>query len=82
MYTNTKAKVLSPDDETDIFDIIAGVLQGDILAPFLFIIVLDYVMRQAVDGREEELGFTFKNRRSRRVKPEMTTDLDFADDIA
>ena len=37
---------------------------------------------QAIDGQEEELGFTLKNRRSRRVKPEMITDLDFEDDIA
>ena len=51
------------------------------MAPFLFIIVLDYAMRQTIDGQEEELGFTLKNRRSRRVIPEMITDLDFADDI-
>ena len=63
------------------FDIINGVLQGDTYAPFLFI-VLDCATRQAIDGREEELGFTPKNRRSRRVKPEMITDLDFVDDIA
>ena len=35
MYTNTKAKVISPDGETDMFQITAGVLQGDTLAPFL-----------------------------------------------
>ena len=38
-------------------------------------------MRQTIDGQEEELGFTLKNRRSRRVIPEMITDLDFVDDI-
>ena len=48
----------------------------------LYYCMLDYAMRQAIDGRQEELGFTLKNRRSRRVKPEMTTDLDFVDDIA
>lgn len=58
MYTNTKAKVLSPDGETEMFDITTGVLQGDTLAPFLFIIVLDYAMRKAMAGKEEELGFT------------------------
>jgi len=41
-YTDTKAKVISPDGVTDVFDITAGVLQGDTLAPFLFVIVLDY----------------------------------------
>ena len=53
MYTNTKAKVVSPDGETELFDITAGVLQGDTLAPFLFVIVLDYAMRKATDGKEE-----------------------------
>ena len=47
MYTNTMAKVVSPDGETDMFEIAAGVLQGDTLAPFLFIIVLDYALRKA-----------------------------------
>ena len=31
--------------DTDFFGIIAGVLQGDTLEPFLFIISLDYVQR-------------------------------------
>ena len=33
MYSNTSAKVISPDGETDTFTIRAGVLQGDNLAP-------------------------------------------------
>ena len=53
MYTNTKTKVISPDGETDMFDITAGVLQGDTLAPFLFVIVLDYALRKAMCGKEE-----------------------------
>ena len=47
MYTNTRAKVLSPDGDTDEFEILAGVLQGDTLAPFLFTIALDYALRIA-----------------------------------
>lgn len=42
LYMNTKAKALSPDGETELFEILAGVLQGDTLAPYLFIIVLDH----------------------------------------
>ena len=38
LYRNTKVKVRSPDGDTDYFDIVAGVLQGDTLAPYLFII--------------------------------------------
>ena len=81
-YRNTRAKVISPDGDTELFDILAGVLQGDTLAPYLFIIILDYCLRIAISGREEELGFTIKPRQSRRIGPKKVTDLDFADDIA
>ena len=80
-YTNTRAKVKTPDGETEEFDILAGVLQGDTLAPFLFVIVLDYAMRQAIGGQERDLGFTINPRKSRRAPAETITDLDFADDI-
>ena len=52
------------------FLITTGVLQGDTLAPFLFIIVLDYVLQntEATTGLQ-----THPN--------EMLPDLDFADDI-
>ena len=36
-YHNTKAKVTTPDGDTDEFEILAGVLQGDTLAPYLII---------------------------------------------
>ena len=32
LYRNMKVKVHSPDGETDYFDIVVGVLQGDTLA--------------------------------------------------
>ena len=63
MYEGTKAKVLSPDGETELFEILAGVLQGDTLAPYLFAIVIDYCMLQAVKGNEEQLGITIERRR-------------------
>ena len=67
LYEDTKAKVLTPDGETDLFEIKAGVLQGDTLAPYLFIIALDYSLRKAINGNEEKLGFRLKKRQSRRV---------------
>jgi len=57
-------------------------LQGDTLAPFLFVIVLDYALRKATDGREEELGLQTKQRKSKRCPAIYITDLDFANDIA
>jgi hypothetical protein len=53
IYTNTKARVIMTDGVTQMFYITVGVLQGDTLAPFLFIIVLDHAMRQATLGRVE-----------------------------
>ena len=47
LYRNTKVKVRSPDGDTEYFDIVAGVLQGDTLAPYLFIICLDYVLKRS-----------------------------------
>ena len=78
IYTNTKAKVMSPGGETDVFEIMMGVLQGDTLAPFLFVIVLDYSVRKAINGREQELGTP---RNSSRISAKMQTDLDIANDI-
>ena len=53
LYKNTKVKVRSPDGDTEYFDIVAGVLQGDTLAPYLFIICLDYVLRTSIDKIKE-----------------------------
>ena len=49
LYRNTKVKVRSPDGDTDYFNIVAGVLQGDTFAPCLSIICLDYVLRTSFD---------------------------------
>ena len=59
LYKNTKVKVRSPDGDTDFFDIVTSVLQGDALAPYLFIICQDYVLRMSVDLMKEN-GFTLK----------------------
>ena len=56
LYRNTKVKVGSPDGDTDYFDIVAGVLQGDTLTPYLFIICLLYVRRTSIDLRKEAEG--------------------------
>ena len=65
LYRNTTVKVRSPDGDTEYFDIVAGVLQGDTLAPYLFIICLDYVLRTSIDKIREN-GFELTKKRSRR----------------
>ena len=81
LYRNTKVKVRSPDGDTEYFDIVAGVLQGDTLAPYLFIICLDYVLRTSIDKIKEN-GFELTKKRSRRYPATTITDANYADDIA
>ena len=81
LYRNTKVKVRSPDGDTEYFDIVAGVLQGDTLAPYLFIICLDYVLRTSIDKIREN-GFDLTKKRSGRYPAKTITDAEYADDIA
>ena len=81
LYRNNKVKVRSPDGDTNYFDIVAGVLQGDTLATYLFIIYLDYMLRTSIDKIKENV-FELKKKRSRRYPAKTITDTDYTDDIA
>ena len=76
LYRNTQVKVQSPDGNTEYFDIVAGILQGDTLAPYLFIICLDYVLRTLIDKIREN-GFELTKKRSRRYPAKTITDADY-----
>ena len=59
------------------FNIVAGILQGDTLTPYLFIICLDYVLRKLIDKiKENSLKLTKK--RSRRYPAKTITDTNYA----
>ena len=81
LYRNIKVKVRSSDGDTDYFDIVADVLQGDTLAPYCFIICLDYVLRASIDKMKDN-DFKLTKERSRRYPAQIITDADYADDIA
>ena len=81
LYRNTKVKLRSPFEVIDYFDFAAGVLQGNTLAPYLFTICLDYVLRTSIDKIKEN-GFKQTKKRSRRYPAKTITDADYADDIA
>ena len=81
LYRNTKVKVRSPDGDTEYFDIVVGVQQGDMLAPYLFIIYLDYVLRTSIDNIRGN-SFVLTKKRSRRYPAKTIIDADYADDIA
>ena len=81
LYRNTKVKVCSPDGETDYFEIVADVLRGDTLAPYLFIICLDYILRMSIDKMKDN-GFKLTKERSKRYPAQTITNVDYTDDIA
>ena len=74
-------KVRSPDGDTEYFDIVAGVLQGDTLAPYLFIICLDYVLRTSIDKIWEN-GFELTKKKRKRYPAKTIRDADYADELA
>ena len=50
LYKDTEAQVITPDGDTEFFKILVGVLQGDTLAPFLFIIALEKLLEKHTPG--------------------------------
>ena len=49
------AKVVTKDVNTNFFPIVVEVQQGDKLVPYLFIIILDYIMRRTV-AKDDHFG--------------------------
>ena len=80
LYRTTKVKVRYPDEDTDDFDMVEGMLQEDTLVPYLFIICLDYVLRTSIDKMKDNV-FKLTNERRRRYPTHTITDADYTDDI-
>ena len=81
LYKYTKVITRFSDGDTDYFDIVVCVLQGDILALYLIIICQDYVLRTSIDKMKEN-GFKLAKERNRRYPTQTITDADYTDDIA
>ena len=73
LYKNSKVKIHRPDGDTDYFDIVAGAVLRDTLAPYLFIICLDYVPRTSIVSMKEN-GLMLAKKRSRRYPAQIITD--------
>ena len=58
------AQVITIDGETDFFERIASILQRDTLAPYFFIVVLDYALQEAT--KDTSTGFMLVKRQSSR----------------
>ena len=66
--------------ETDYyFDNVAGVLQGDTLAPYLFIICLDYVLRASIDKIKRK-RFWANEEKKQKYSAKTITNADYTDD--
>ena len=74
-------KVRSPDGDTEYFDIFAGVLKRDTLAPYLFIICLDYVLRHRLI-KSKKMTSSWQRKEVEGTPQKAITDTDYADDIA
>jgi len=73
LYINSSSCVKTTSGYTEFFEIVPGVRLGCILSPFLFIVVIDFVMCRTMDKLEYGIFWQKQNR---------LMDLDFADHIA
>ena len=81
MYHAPNSFVSTPDGPTEPFVTTTGILQGDTLAPYLFVTVVDYILRQSIDGMNK-LCLDVKPSKTNRDPAKFLTDLDNADGIA
>ena len=81
MCDNPSSFVQTLDGSTKEFFTSTGILQGDTLVPYLFVIVVNYLLRQSIDTLKSK-GIDIMPSKTSREKDEYLTDLAYADDIA
>ena len=72
IYQNSTCCIKTDDGFTDHFSIETGVRQESMLSPFLFIMVLDFIMKKSKNGKDLGIKWNIDS---------LLSDLDFADDI-
>ena len=59
LYTNSKGMVSENGNCSESFEINTSVLQGDVLAPFLFVIVIDFILNKS----SQNFGFIYEEKK-------------------
>jgi hypothetical protein len=72
-YNNMQCRIIHEGKLTESFDVKTGVKQGCLLSPFLFLLAIDYIMRESTEGKRNVIQWTMW---------QQLEDLNFADDIA
>ena len=78
MYSDTSACVSTELGPTEWFKTTSGVLQGDTLSPYLFIVLLDYALKKTL---QDDVGLVVRKRNGRRHPTVYVGVLAYADDI-
>ena len=72
-YQGMTCRILHGGDMSESFNVQTGVRQGCLLSPFLFLLAIDWVMRETTKGERNGIQWTLFDQ---------LDDLDFADDLA
>ena len=72
MYSNSTCCIKTENSNSEFFTVETGARWGCILSPFLFLLVIDFIVKNAIDNTEH--GIQWYNQQH-------LADLDFADDI-
>ncbi|VDP49350.1 unnamed protein product [Schistosoma margrebowiei] len=72
-YDGLQCKVVHGRQLTDAFQARTGVRQGCLLSPFLFLLLVDWIMKTSTSEKKHRIQWTARNQ---------LDDLDFADDLA
>ena len=78
MYSDTSACVLTDLGPTEWSKTTSGVLKGDTLSPYLFIVLLDYALKKTL---QDDFGLVVRKRNGRRHPAIYVGVLAYADDI-
>ena len=64
LYEDSECAVLDEGEESEWFKVKTGVKQGDVMSGFIFLVVVDWIMRNTTAGNKtDKMELHFKTRR-------------------